>query len=48
MKCEICGTEIPKGQEFHPCYIKGFKRIDGIVCSQKCAIEFLDRGKSKE
>jgi predicted nucleic acid-binding Zn ribbon protein len=46
MKCDVCGKEIPKGQEFHPAYIKGFQRIDGIACSTKCAIEFLDRGKS--
>jgi predicted nucleic acid-binding Zn ribbon protein len=45
-KCVICGTAIPEGQEFHPAYVKGFKRMDGITCSKKCAEEFLNRGKS--
>jgi predicted nucleic acid-binding Zn ribbon protein len=45
MKCDVCGIEIPKGEEFHPCYIKDFLRIDGTVCSHSCALEFLNRGK---
>lgn len=42
LSCDVCGVEFDH-EPFRPAYVGGWKRMDGIACSQKCAREFVNK-----